>query len=211
MTDIENLPTLEEIAVTARPIDLACAVYFLFDRGELVYIGKAKNVHERVGQNLRDKQFDSYAYIHVEPARALLVEGIYIKKYKPKYNRHIPGGIGTASNPVYTNLKLVLAEFGITQDQLAGAIGQVSFRGSNKTLSLTAIAQIVNWDIWPSMTPTNEIMLQAENFLRKRGVPENRLRSLWWRSTDLVRAHQHDNGTESNGGPLCNDLNTVAS
>lgn len=33
MTDIENLPPLEEIATTARQIELAVAVYFLFDRG----------------------------------------------------------------------------------------------------------------------------------------------------------------------------------
>ena len=71
MTDLENLPSLEEIAVNARPVELTNAVYFLFDRGELVYIGKASNVHERIGQNLRDKQFDAYAYIHVEPARAV--------------------------------------------------------------------------------------------------------------------------------------------
>ena len=58
--------------------------------------------------------------------------------------------------------------------------------------TITAIAQIVNLDIWPSLTPRDEIMQQTENFLRNRGVPEKRLRSLWRRSDTKTHDDVHE-------------------
>jgi len=195
MIDLERLPSLETVQLTAQSVRLICAVYFLFDNGELVYIEKATNMHERIGQHLRDKMFDSYAFIEIEPARAIFIERAYIGRYRPKYNKQIP------TKDRSLRLKSVLADFCIKLNEFAEGVKQTKGRGAGKSLSLTAVSQIVNWDIWPSATPRDEITQQVKSFLRSRGVPENRLRHLWMRSDELtVRPVAENAATASYGG-----------
>lgn len=179
MSNLESLPSLKELQVGAQPTRLICGVYFLFDQGETVYIGKAINVQERIGQHFRDKQFDAYAYIEAEPARLLTVERAYLARYPTKYNKQIypprirhemAGSIG---------LKSLLAEMGIGVEEWRSAVLQTEGHVKGKRLSLTAAVQLLNWNVWPSLTPREEIKRQTVNFLRARGVPENRLEGSW--------------------------------
>lgn len=61
-------------------------VYFLFDKGELVYIGQSNNVFYRIGQHIGEntKIFDSFEYY--ETNDHLSLEGFLIELFNPKYN-----------------------------------------------------------------------------------------------------------------------------
>lgn len=87
MTDLENLPSLKELQAMAQPAKLICGVYFLFKGYELVYVGATANILRRIGDHLRDKEFDTFAYVEVEPARLNMVEQIYLMAFKPAMNK----------------------------------------------------------------------------------------------------------------------------
>lgn len=72
-------------------------------------------------------------------------------------------------------LKSTLMRNGIRQNDWCQAVIQAS----GISLSLTAGAQIVNWDQWPKATPKATIKAQTEVFLRARGVPEAEIAAVW--------------------------------
>lgn len=61
-------------------------VYFLYDKGVLVYIGTSDNLYRRIGQHIAQKEkiFDRFE-IYPTSDRIRL-EGFLIKMFKPKYN-----------------------------------------------------------------------------------------------------------------------------
>lgn len=191
MTDLEGLPSLKEIRAKAQPKRLICCVYFLFNKGDLIYIGKASNLFERIGQHMRDKQFDFFSYVEVEPARALMIEARYILALKPTLNKalSLPGRpvmLLHAHNKAESSvalrqlrLKAVLEKAGLTSEKWATAIIQTGGRGDGRPLSATAVAQIINWNIWPKLTPKEHIQAQTEKLLRAAGVPENEIQTVW--------------------------------
>lgn len=61
-------------------------LYFLFCRGELVYVGKSVNVVQRVEQHFLRVEFDSWAWTPVDLANLDTAERYFIKKYRPPYN-----------------------------------------------------------------------------------------------------------------------------
>jgi GIY-YIG catalytic domain len=63
-------------------------VYFLFHRGEVVYVGSAKNIYHRVGKHSLDKEFDTVKWMAVEPDQMRKVEGYWILALKPRLNGH---------------------------------------------------------------------------------------------------------------------------
>lgn len=83
-----------EAAIRAQIIpyeerELIAGIYFLFDNGELVYIGQSYSVLERVKvhKDTRVKIFDSFAYVKVSDyAERLMRERQLIKTFSPKYN-----------------------------------------------------------------------------------------------------------------------------
>ena len=61
-------------------------IYFLYDKGELVYIGTSDNLYRRIGQHIAEKAkvFDRFElYPTTDRIR---LEGFLIKMFKPKYN-----------------------------------------------------------------------------------------------------------------------------
>lgn len=64
-------------------------VYFLFDKGILVYIGQSVHVGSRVANHAGTKEFDSATYIPVEISLIDEVEAFLIEYYKPKYNKGV--------------------------------------------------------------------------------------------------------------------------
>jgi len=72
-------------------------LYYLFDKGELVYIGiSLRNVYERLLDHFKDKIFDSYFIWTTIDAegntneellkKSAKAERLLIEKFKPKYN-----------------------------------------------------------------------------------------------------------------------------
>lgn len=80
---------------------------------------------------------------------------------------------GYAYMPI--QLKAILMRFGIKQNDWCKAVIQTS----GMPLSLSAGAQVINWDTWPKATPKDSIMVQTEAFLRTRGVPEAEIAKSW--------------------------------
>ena len=65
-------------------------IYFLKDKGDVVYVGKSERGIGRVFEH-SSKTWDSYDYIRVPPHIKLdIIETYYICKYKPKLNKKIP-------------------------------------------------------------------------------------------------------------------------
>lgn len=66
---------------------ISCGVYFLYDKGELVYIGQSNNVYGRIGQHIREgkKRFDDFRIY--ETSDCVRLEGLLIGLLHPKYNR----------------------------------------------------------------------------------------------------------------------------
>jgi len=68
-------------------------IYFLFNKGKLVYIGQSKCIVHRLGFHEADtdkiKNWDSYAFVKTNVARKKLlkIENKLIQHYKPKYNK----------------------------------------------------------------------------------------------------------------------------
>ena len=74
-------------------------VYFLYDNGQLVYIGQTNDIFRRISEHSRGmvkkgqpiKQFDDWAYIECDDEqRRLALEALLIHLTHPKYNDDIP-------------------------------------------------------------------------------------------------------------------------
>lgn len=86
-----------EISLKTAPNDPGCYIY-RDKNGEILYIGKAKNLRNRVNQYFKERderpkilfmldQIDSIEFIKtINEIDALVLESNLIKKYKPKYN-----------------------------------------------------------------------------------------------------------------------------
>lgn len=85
--------------------DPICAVYFLMDRGVVVYVGESLDVHQRVRghwkhrfivreqserhprlRSSKIKQFDSARYLECKPDERHALELRFIAFFQPKYN-----------------------------------------------------------------------------------------------------------------------------
>jgi type II secretory pathway predicted ATPase ExeA len=72
-------------------------------------------------------------------------------------------------------LKSTLMRNGIRQNDWCKAVIQ----SSGFSLSLTAGAQIINWNQWPKNTAAQTIKAQTEDFLRSRGIAEAEISEIW--------------------------------
>ena len=58
----------------------------MFDKEELIYIGKTMHVNQRIDAHKKTKKFDSYSFIESNIYEYELLERIFINIHKPKYN-----------------------------------------------------------------------------------------------------------------------------
>ncbi len=81
-----------EILNNSKQLDSKCGVYFLISGNEIVYVGQSVNIPSRIEQHKKDQQktFDRYYYIECKVTELDVVEGRYIRKFMPKYNKVIP-------------------------------------------------------------------------------------------------------------------------
>lgn len=65
-----------------------CAVYFLYHRGDVVYVGQSRTLKSRIDEHLSQgvKVFDSVAFIRCGFNRLTEIESYYIRELAPKYN-----------------------------------------------------------------------------------------------------------------------------
>lgn len=73
-------------------------VYFLFNKEELIYIGRSVCVLSRMYSHLKDKKFDSYSFIECETEQECkALEAKMIRECNPKLNKcHIAKDIDKA-------------------------------------------------------------------------------------------------------------------
>lgn len=69
---------------------LTPCIYFLYDKDEIVYIGKTEYGLKRILTHTTDKQFDSFKIKVFDKNILSEKETYYIAKYNPKYNKLIP-------------------------------------------------------------------------------------------------------------------------
>jgi excinuclease ABC subunit C len=89
----------ENLAVKLKNISMSPGVYIMKNiSGDVIYVGKAKNLKKRVSQyfsgknagikteHLVSKIYDIETIISANELEAFLLENTLIKQYKPKYN-----------------------------------------------------------------------------------------------------------------------------
>jgi hypothetical protein len=62
-------------------------VYFLCREGKVVYVGKAENIHSRLIEHHKTKNFDDVFYIRVSANRMSKIESSLIAYLRPEYNQ----------------------------------------------------------------------------------------------------------------------------
>jgi len=62
------------------------SVYFLLNKGEIVYVGATRNLINRIKQHIYEKNLDEIRYLITD--HYLEWEPFYIRRYLPKYNCH---------------------------------------------------------------------------------------------------------------------------
>lgn len=65
------------------------AVYFLYHRGEVVYVGQSRTLKLRIDEHIVEgvKTFDAIAFIRCTVDRLTEIESYYIRALAPKYNK----------------------------------------------------------------------------------------------------------------------------
>ena len=83
---LKNLYSEQEIVNSSRlygDLESVCGVYFLIDRGEVVYVGQSVNVFSRMREHSKSKKFDSYVYINCSKGDLDILESLYIHVLRP--------------------------------------------------------------------------------------------------------------------------------
>lgn len=81
-------------------------IYFLLDKGEVVYVGQSTKGLNRVKQHLYEgkKQFDDFKIEKCKSDRLNDLENYYILKYRPKYNNLLNNNM-VSTLYIYTKVK----------------------------------------------------------------------------------------------------------
>lgn len=67
------------------------SVYFLLDKNIIVYVGKSIDPKSRIEIHKGNKKFDGYYILNCSSEEEMNnLEGFYIFKYTPKYNKSLP-------------------------------------------------------------------------------------------------------------------------
>lgn len=91
---------IDKIIASAKPYEIPqnnCGVYLLYSNGEIVYVGKSKNILSRISTHFNchksrggvetKKEFDKVTVIECEIDEMDFIERILIDFLLPKYNR----------------------------------------------------------------------------------------------------------------------------
>lgn len=84
-----NLLSREEIVQAALSRTSICGVYFLVNKGEVVYVGQSTNIHMRIAKHIGVKDFDSFHFAECDKFILDEVEAAYIVALDPPLNRDV--------------------------------------------------------------------------------------------------------------------------
>jgi len=62
-------------------------IYFLCKNDKVVYVGQAENVHQRLTEHMKTKNFDAVFYLRVPAHKMNKIESALISYLKPEYNK----------------------------------------------------------------------------------------------------------------------------
>lgn len=62
-------------------------IYFLCKNDKVVYVGQAENVHQRLVEHMKTKDFDAVFYLRVPAHKMNKIESALISYLKPEYNK----------------------------------------------------------------------------------------------------------------------------
>lgn len=83
---LSELHSEEKIVSTAFSAKPASGVYFLIRAGKIVYVGKSVNVHARIAEHQKSKEFDQINFIECPEDHLCRLELMYIRKFNPELN-----------------------------------------------------------------------------------------------------------------------------
>lgn len=83
--EISKINTLFKLPKTL--FNSGTCIYFLCRNEKVVYVGQAENVHQRLVEHMRTKNFDAVFYIRVQANKMNKMENSLISYLKPEYNR----------------------------------------------------------------------------------------------------------------------------
>jgi len=84
-----NLLSREEIVRAALSRATLCGVYFLINKGQIVYVGQSTNIHMRIAKHIGTKDFDSFHFVECDRSILDEVEAAYIVALDPPLNRDV--------------------------------------------------------------------------------------------------------------------------
>lgn len=96
-------------------------IYFLFDADEIVYVGQAWNIENRIRSHVSEgvKVFDSYAHLSIDGGGSQSemdsVEAYFIYKFQPKYNIRMPLNTGYLTLTSFLNQRNYNRAMGVTK------------------------------------------------------------------------------------------------
>jgi hypothetical protein len=86
--------SLEEVVESAKkmtfPVGEHPCIYFLVEKGRVVYVGQTWSIYARIGSHAKSKLFDSVSMLNVHPDEMNNLEAAYILKFNPVYNKILP-------------------------------------------------------------------------------------------------------------------------
>lgn len=122
-------------------------IYFLLLEGEVVYIGKSKQLHMRVHEHRKKFAYDEYAFLNVDKEKLDFTEKKYILRYKPKHNKKLlMREVGSRLwHQKRMRIKSML-ESGYTYTQIAKSLGlsRAAVLNFYKTVHSFGVHQIVS-------------------------------------------------------------------
>ena len=84
-----NLLSREEIVQAALSRTALCGIYFLINKGHIVYVGQSTNIHMRIAKHIGTKEFDSFHFVECDRFILDEVEAAYIVALNPPLNRDV--------------------------------------------------------------------------------------------------------------------------
>lgn len=116
---------IEEIIRAAKKIPKTLCdtsvIYFLLDKGEIIYVGQTKQLLARLAAHMTDKTFDSYAAFPVPASEANDAEAAMIVRFNPPLNKGVPVQRRYVS---YDRLKRL---YGLPKKKVQALIGKECF------------------------------------------------------------------------------------
>lgn len=82
----ERLRDFSDCLIEYRQFGLGSGVYFLIQKGEVVYVGQSVSVSSRVDQHILTKDFDRVFYIPTKKRHLQHLESDFIKLLRPVLN-----------------------------------------------------------------------------------------------------------------------------